>query len=102
MAAGRPTLFIGSAECEPAQIIFKSGAGIIVPPRDEKAVSKAINKLVNDAELRVEMGKRTREYYEQHFGHDRSVSPHNPGRRSNRLTPAPHEVQKILVSFANF
>jgi len=74
MAAGRPTLFIGPAECEPAQIIFKSGAGIIVPPRDEKAVSKAINKLVNDAELRVEMGKRTREYYEQHFGHDRSVS----------------------------
>lgn len=73
MAAGRPTLFIGPPECESARIIVKSGAGIIVPPGDEKAVSQAIDKLVNDYELRVEMGKRAQEYYKQHFGRNRSV-----------------------------
>ena len=74
MAAGRPTIFIGPDNCEPAQIIHKNNAGIVVSPGDEKGVIEAINSLVNNSELRAEMGKRGREYYDRHFGRQRSVS----------------------------
>lgn len=74
LAAGRPTIFVGPEDCEPAQIIRASGAGLIVPPGDVDAVAAAIRKLAGDEALRCDMGRKARAYYETHFGRDRSVS----------------------------
>jgi len=73
MAAGRPAIFIGPRDSECSQIIRKSGAGIIVLPGNANGLAEAIKSLANNPELRAEMGKRGRKYYEQHFGRDRSV-----------------------------
>ena len=74
MAAARPAIFIGPEDCEVAQVINDSGAGIVVPPGDQTALAKAIGDLANSPEKRLEMGQRGRNYYEQHFGQDKSVS----------------------------
>ena len=74
LAAGRPTLFIGPEDCEPAIILRRSKAGIIVKPGDIDSVADALRKLTQDPQLRRTMGKRAREYYENNFGRDQSVS----------------------------
>jgi len=74
LAAARPTVFIGPEDTEVAEILRDSGAGIIVAPGGEKAAADAFTRLVEDQNLRTEMGRRGRVYYEQHFGRDRSVS----------------------------
>ena len=74
LAAGRPTLFIGPEDCEPAIILRRSKAGIIVKPGDVDGVADALRKLTQNPQLRRTMGKRAREYYENNFGRDQSVS----------------------------
>lgn len=73
-AAGRPVLFIGSEDCELAAIIRKSKAGIIVKHSDFNGVANALRELAQAPQLRQTMGKRAREYYENNFGRDKSVS----------------------------
>ena len=74
LAAGRPTVFIGPSDCEPAMIISKSQAGVIVQPGDIDGVADAIKKLAMNPDLRRAMGRRARQYYAEYFGRDRSVS----------------------------
>lgn len=74
LAAGRPILYIGSCECEAAMIVQQSGAGIVVQPRDVNGAADALKRLALNPSLRRIMGRRARQYYEQHFGRDKSVS----------------------------
>jgi len=74
LAAGRPTLFIGPPDCEVAKILRDSGAGVIVPPGNVQATAEALKALAEDAELRIEMGRRGRAYYQKHFRRDRGVA----------------------------
>jgi len=74
LAAGRPVLFIGPSDCEPAMIVSKSRAGVVVQSGDIDGVAEAIKKLVLNPDLRREMGKHARQYYEKNFGRDISVS----------------------------
>lgn len=74
LAAGRPTIFIGPSDCEPAMIVNKSQSGIVVPPEDIEGVAMAIRKLAIDPVLRQIMGKRAQKYYEKNFGRVKSVS----------------------------
>jgi glycosyltransferase involved in cell wall biosynthesis len=74
LAAARPTLFIGPENCEPAMILRKSQAGIVVKPKDIDAVTNALRHLLIDHQLRITMGKLAREYYESNFGKNRSIS----------------------------
>ena len=74
LAAGRPTLFIGPEDCEPAMILRESRAGVTVEPGDVAAVADALKTLAGSPELRARMGRRARQYYDARFGRDRSVS----------------------------
>ena len=74
LAAARPTLFIGPNDCEPAVIVRESCSGIVVQPGDVHGTAEAIKQLASDPDLRREMGRRAREYYEEHFGRHKSVS----------------------------
>ncbi len=74
LAAGRPTLFVGPEDCEVAMILRASGSGVVVPPSDVEAVVDGLRNLVQEPDLRRQMGRRARECYEQNFGRDRSVA----------------------------
>lgn len=73
MAAGRPTLFIGPHDCEAARIVCQSKAGIIIRPGDVHHATEALRSLATDAGLRCTLGRNARDYYEKHFGRERSV-----------------------------
>jgi len=73
LAAGRPVIFIGPDDCEAGRILGESQAGIIVPPGDVDGAARALQSLVQNAELRGEMGRKARHYYERNLGRDRSV-----------------------------
>ena len=64
LAAGRP--FVASVDLgsEIAQIAERSGAGVVVPPEDAEAFTKAIRQLADDAERMREMGARARTFVE--------------------------------------
>jgi colanic acid biosynthesis glycosyl transferase WcaI len=74
LAVGRPTLFVGPQDCEPAIILRESRSGIVVTPGDIDGTADNIRRLVSDHQLRRTMGKLAREYYENNFGRDRSLS----------------------------
>jgi rhamnosyl/mannosyltransferase len=44
--------------------------GIVVPPRDSKALSEALNRLLADSELRLRLGESARKRVEQEFNFD--------------------------------
>ena len=74
LAAGRAVLFVGPEHCEAAQILADSGAGLIAPCGDIATAAREIKKLLSDEQMRIEMGKRARKFYETQLGLDRSVS----------------------------
>lgn len=47
--------------------------GFVVPPRDERSLAKAINRLLNDEKLRLEMGERARKRALSEFTVDKMV-----------------------------
>ena len=74
LASGRPSLFIGPEDCEPAQIIHSSNSGIVVPPGDVEGATNALRLLLDSPDLRKSMGLRARECYESRFGCARGVA----------------------------
>jgi len=74
LAVGRPSLFVGPADCEVGRIVHDSRSGFIVEPRDVEGAFKALASLVSSAALRWEMGQNAREYYEYYFGRQKSVA----------------------------
>ena len=74
LAAGRPSIFVGPADCEVGRIIAESGSGFVVEPGDVGKAMDALRYLAGSQALREAMGRKGRAYYEQHFGRDRSVS----------------------------
>ena len=68
LAAGKP--IIGAVEGESEKIIVDSGSGVIVPPGDEKELSKAIYQFsVENGGKLEQMGKNGKEYFNLHFNH---------------------------------
>ncbi|TAL31777.1 MAG: glycosyltransferase family 1 protein [Spirochaetes bacterium] len=49
------------------EVVGDDGAGILVPPRDGKAIADAVMKLLGDGKLRREMGKKGRKRTEEKF-----------------------------------
>jgi glycosyltransferase involved in cell wall biosynthesis len=74
LAVGRPSLFVGPAECEVGRIVHESRSGLIVQPGDVEGASNALTALVRSAALRWEMGQNAKEYYEYYFGRKKSVA----------------------------
>lgn len=74
LAVGRPSLFVGPADCEVGRIVHDSRSGFIVEPGDVEGAVNALAGLVRSAALRWEMGRNAKEYYEYYFGRQKSVA----------------------------
>lgn len=66
LAAGRPVLAAIDVDSEIPRIFASSGAGITVPPEDAAKFISGVRWLVDQPDLRVEMGKKGRQWVEQH------------------------------------
>ncbi len=67
MCAGRPILASVPPTNEAARIISHGGLGIVVDPSDRPGLLEAVAQLASDDTLRDAMGRRSREYAEDHF-----------------------------------
>ncbi len=74
LAAGRPSIFIGPLDCEVGRIVQESESGFVIQPGDVETARAVLRQLATSLSLRRRMGRNAREYYEEHFGRDRSVS----------------------------
>ncbi|SFV32681.1 Glycosyltransferase involved in cell wall bisynthesis [Hyphomicrobium facile] len=66
-AAGRPTIFIGDRDGEIARYLTRIGCGFVVDIGDGEGLAKRILELAENGEAAKDMGRRAREYCEQHF-----------------------------------
>ncbi|MDP1871626.1 MAG: glycosyltransferase family 4 protein [Gallionella sp.] len=72
LAAGRP--IIACLNGEGARLVVEAGAGLATPAEDTRALADTIlNLYQSPPELLEQMGRRGRNYYQQHFNHDRLV-----------------------------
>jgi glycosyltransferase involved in cell wall biosynthesis len=73
MAVGRPIL--ASLNGEGARLVMEADAGFAVPAEDSEALAEAILKLYAlPQEAREKIGNNARNYYRQHFDHEKLVS----------------------------
>lgn len=72
-ACGRPVVTTDVPGCRDA---IEPGTGLLVPPRDAVALADAIERLVNDRELRRRMGRAGRELAEREFDIRKVVDAH--------------------------
>jgi len=66
LAAARPVLAAIDEGSEIPRILAESGAGLSVPPDNERAFIAALTTLCNDQNLRESMGAKGRAWVEQH------------------------------------
>lgn len=66
LAAGRPILAAIDTDSEIPRILASSGGGITVPPEDAAKFVTGVRWLVDHPDLRVEMGRKGRQWVEQH------------------------------------
>jgi colanic acid/amylovoran biosynthesis glycosyltransferase len=65
MAMGLP--LISTIVSGVPELVEDGTSGILVPPKDEKAIADAIIALCKDTDLRVKMGKKGRKMIEREF-----------------------------------
>ena len=58
---------IVTSRIEGLEIVEEGNIGILVPPNDHEALSRAIRKLIKNPAIRKEMGKKGRKIAEEHF-----------------------------------
>jgi glycosyltransferase involved in cell wall biosynthesis len=68
MASGKPV--VATTVDGPPEIVEDGLSGLLVPPRDPEALSKALVELLKDPRRRASMGKRGRERVEAFFSLD--------------------------------
>ena len=71
MAARKPV--ICTSGCGTEEMVTHNETGLVVPPGKPGALADAINKLLSDPPLRVQMGNKGREIVEAQFTHDQRV-----------------------------
>jgi glycosyltransferase involved in cell wall biosynthesis len=65
MAAGLPCVTTDVPGCR--EVVRNNDNGLLIPPRDAEALSRALSRLIRDPLLAVEMGKRGRARIEKEF-----------------------------------
>jgi glycosyltransferase involved in cell wall biosynthesis len=71
-AAGRPTIFIGAADGEIANILAELRCGMTIAPGNAEALVARVLELAGDPALRAELGTRARLAFEERW--DRSTA----------------------------
>uniref|UniRef100_A0A832H3Q2 Glycosyltransferase family 1 protein n=1 Tax=Oscillatoriales cyanobacterium SpSt-402 TaxID=2282168 RepID=A0A832H3Q2_9CYAN len=64
-SSGRPIITTATPGCR--EVVRDNENGLLIPPHDVGALANAIQKLLEDPELRQEMGSRSREIAEREF-----------------------------------
>jgi glycosyltransferase involved in cell wall biosynthesis len=64
LAAGRPTLFVGSVTGETARILHDTQAGVAIPTGDARGLADAIVRLKADPAARIAMGSNARRAFQ--------------------------------------
>ncbi|HEY1160731.1 MAG TPA: glycosyltransferase family 4 protein [Terracidiphilus sp.] len=67
LCAGRPVLLTAPLQNLAAEVIRRSGGGVVVGPNDAGGWVEAARKLAEDADLRASLGARARQYAEATF-----------------------------------
>ena len=69
MACGRPVVSteLGTGT---SYVNLHGETGLVIPPRDPEALAKAATRLLDDEQLRMEMGERARERARLEFSHE--------------------------------
>lgn len=73
LAAARPSIYIGPADTEVAEIIRLSDSGVIVPPGDVAAAAASLRRLIADETLRRRMGESAGAFYRERFSRSSGV-----------------------------
>lgn len=68
LASGRPVIATCRSGTEIDSVV--SQCGLVIPALDSAALAKSVCKLVDDATLRLELGRRARTFAETHFERD--------------------------------
>jgi colanic acid biosynthesis glycosyl transferase WcaI len=71
LCAARPLLVSVARDNLAAQVVERSGGGLVVPPKDPQALISASASLHADEGLRAELGRRARSYAEAAFDLER-------------------------------
>jgi glycosyltransferase involved in cell wall biosynthesis len=71
-AAGRPVIFVGPRDSEPADWTMESGGGWVVPEGDVDALREALAE-ASDAAERTRRGGAAREFARRHFDRTRNT-----------------------------
>jgi colanic acid biosynthesis glycosyl transferase WcaI len=67
MAVGRPFVATALPDSTLWRLQKQSGAFLCVPPNEPRSFAEAVLKLADDPQLRRELGRRGREFVEQHY-----------------------------------
>ena len=73
-AIGRPIVTTDSVGCR--DVVEDGVNGFLVPVRDAEALADRLRQLLNDKELRVSMGRKSREFAERDFSIDAVLETH--------------------------
>jgi colanic acid biosynthesis glycosyl transferase WcaI len=68
LASGRPVIATCHVGTELHSVVAQ--CGLVVPPRDARALADAVCSLADDAATRLELGRRARSYAEKNFERD--------------------------------
>ena len=87
MAVGRPFVATALPDSTLWHLQRQSGAFLCVPPDEPLSFAEAVLQLADDPQLRHELGRRGREFVEQHYAKPLILSrirepPRCPGRRT--------------------
>lgn len=67
LCAARPVLLTAPSQNMAAEVVRRSGAGVVVDPDDTNIWMATARRLANDAAWRAELGARARQYAEANF-----------------------------------
>jgi glycosyltransferase involved in cell wall biosynthesis len=74
MAAARPVVATAVAGC--AELIENDVTGLLVPPRDARALAATLGRVLDDAALAERLGRAGQRHMREHYGLERLVARH--------------------------
>ena len=67
LAAGKPVVVVGPADCEAARLVVEERCGIVLPPGDGATLADSLEGLRRDPDACRKMGERSRQIFERDY-----------------------------------
>lgn len=80
LSSGRPVIATADQGTQVAHVV--EGCGLVVPAEDGPALHAAVQRLIDDEPLRLQLGEAAREYAVQHLGKDQVLEQFEHDLRS--------------------